>query len=95
MKITLRCAMFLAIFGLCLFAADPAYADALDVGNQKLIESKEKLKNIVTTIMALGLIIGLGSIAWTVAVDRRMAVLITGGISLIVVAICGAILASI
>lgn len=95
MKLTNRlifaCAM-LAVVSLC--AANPAYADALDTASQKVGESKEKVKTIVTAIIAIASIIGVGGVVWTLLVNRSTAAIITGAVGLGVAGIAIAVLTS-
>lgn len=77
-----------------LVAANPAFADALETAAQKVAESKEKVKTIVTAIIAIASIIGIGGVVWTLMVQRSTAAIITGAVGLGVAGIALAVLAS-
>jgi len=77
-----------------LVAANPAYADALETASQKVSESKEKVKTIVTAIIAIASIIGVGGVVWTLLVQRSTAAIITGAVGLGVAGIAIAVLTS-
>lgn len=77
-----------------LVATNPAFADALDTAGQKVGESKEKVKTIVTAVIAIASIIGIGGVVWTLLVQRSAAAIITGAVGLGVAGIALAVLSS-
>ena len=82
----------IAIISLC--ATTPVYADALETAAQKFTESKDKVKTIVTAIIAIASIIGVGGVVWALLVQRSTAAIVTGAVGLGVAGIALAVLAS-